>query len=292
MPQTINCNTPVITVDVEDWAQSSWDRSLPITQRSANNTRLILRLLRDAGVRATMFILGKFAETFPEVVKEIQADGHEIASHGYGHVEIFKQTRKEFIADVRRSKGILEQIIGEKVRGYRAPDFSIISDTLWALEVLAETGFEYDSSIFPVRHSRYGIPNWPVVPVQVALPGGHSIKEFPIATFQCFGKNWPVGGGGYHRLLPGFLTRYLARSVMRSTPFVFYCHPYEFNALEMKEIRLKIPLSTRLHQGLGRGRFKGRFNAFLTQFGGQRVQDLLIHNIWPEHKLDQFIRPQ
>jgi len=231
-----------------------------------------------------MFVLGKFAETFPEVVREIHAEGHEVACHGYGHVEIFKQSRKEFASDVRRSKDILEQILGERVRGYRAPDFSIVRDTLWALEVLAEAGFEYDSSIFPVRRTRYGIPDWPIAPVRVCLEGHKSIIEVPIATLRCLGKNWPVGGGGYHRLLPGFMSRYFAKGVMMSAPFVFYCHPYEFDTLELKELPMKIPFHIRLHQGLGRRWFGQRLKAFLHRFGGQRMEDLLSSRAWP--KLD------
>ncbi len=248
MSQALTFSRPVITVDVEDWPQSTWDTDLPITERAAVNTRRILRLFRETGVSATMFVLGRFAEAFPHLVREIRSDGHEIASHGYGHIEILRQSRKEFYRDVSRSKDVLEQIIGEPVKGYRAPDFSITHSTLWALEVLKEVGFEYDSSIFPIRHSRYGIPDWPVVPVRVNLTGKKSILEFPIATFRCLGKNWPVGGGGYHRLLPGFISRYLANRVMASTPFIFYCHPYEFDPREFKEISVKIPLHIRLHR--------------------------------------------
>ena len=164
MPCTVNYAPPVISIDVEDWPQSSWDRDLPITQRAADNTRRLLELLDRAGVRATMFVLGKLAERFPELVREIHAAGHEVGSHGYGHVEIFKQARGEFAADLKRSKEFLEQTIGERVRGFRAPDFSIVRGSLWALEELAEQGFEYDSSIFPVKRSRYGIPDWPLSP--------------------------------------------------------------------------------------------------------------------------------
>jgi len=175
MSQALTFSPPIITVDVEDWPQSTWDTNLPITERAAVNTRRILRLFRDTGVSATMFVLGRFAETFPHIVREIRADGHEVASHGYGHIEILRQSRKEFYRDVSHSKDVLEQIIGEPVKGYRAPDFSITHSTLWALEVLKETGFEYDSSIFPIRHSRYGIPDWPVAPVRVSLTGKKSI---------------------------------------------------------------------------------------------------------------------
>src|SRR5262245_49719293 len=165
MPQTLAFGPPIISVDVEDWPQSTWNRDLPITPRAAANTRRLLDLLSESNVLATMFVLGKFAEAFPEVVREIRAEGHEVGCHGYGHVEIFKQSRQEFADDVRRSKDSIEQIVGEQVNGYRAPDFSIVRDTLWALEVLSEAGFQYDSSIFPVYRTQYGIPDWPPAPV-------------------------------------------------------------------------------------------------------------------------------
>jgi polysaccharide deacetylase family protein (PEP-CTERM system associated) len=288
MPDTLNYAPPVISVDVEDWPQSSWDRELPITERSAVNTRRLLALLDRSGVRVTMFVLGKFAEHFPELVREIDAAGHEVASHGYGHVEIFKQTRQEFVADLKRSKDFLEQTIGKRVLGFRAPDFSIVRGSLWALDALAEQGFKYDSSIFPVRRSRYGIPDWPLWPTRVRLGDEKVIVEFPIASFRAWGKNWPVGGGGYHRLLPGVAGRWLARRVMRSRPFVFYCHPYEFDPREFAEISVRIPLRVRLHQGLGRGRFESRFVRLLAQFGGGRMMDLLDAHPWPDLQLDSF----
>ncbi len=286
MPGTLNLAPLIISIDVEDWPQSSWDRDLPITQRAADNTRRLLALLSEADIRATMFVLGKLAERFPEVVREIDAAGHEVASHGYGHIEIFKQTRGEFADDLKRSKDLLEQIVGKPVRGFRAPDFSIVRSSLWALEVLAEQGFEYDSSIFPVRHRRYGILDWPLGPTRVLLGDGKSILEFPIASYRAWGKNWPVGGGGYHRLLPGSAGRWLARRVMQSRPFVFYCHPYEFDAREFADIPLKLPLKVRLHQGLGRGRFRARFVRLIGQFGGCRMVDLVDGHQWPDYSLD------
>jgi polysaccharide deacetylase family protein (PEP-CTERM system associated) len=288
MPQGLTFGPPVISVDIEDWPQSTWDRNLPITPRAAANTRRLLGLLSEANVRATMFVLGKFAEAFPEVVREIYREGHEIGCHGYGHIEIFNQSRQEFINDVRRSKDLIEQILGDPIKGYRAPDFSIVHHTLWALEVLVEAGFQYDSSIFPVRRPRYGIPDWPLDPVQVCLRSGDNITEFPIGTFQWLGKNWPVGGGGYHRLLPGFMSRYLARRVMTSAPFVFYCHPYELDPLEFDEISITIPLHVRLHQVVGRRRFLPRFKTFLKRFGGQPLEDLFLSRTWPKIKIDSF----
>lgn len=282
MPDSMKFNTPVISIDVEDWPQSTWDRSLPITERAVQNTRHLLHILREAEVQATMFVLGKVAEHSPQVVKEIQADGHEVACHGYGHLEVGRQSPSEFLSDVRRSKDLLEQIIGESVKGYRAPDFSIVTGTLWALDILVEAGFEYDSSIVPARLPRYGIAGWPMLPTRVRLSEGHSILEAPLATVRALGRNWPVGGGGYHRLLPGFAGRYLARRVMSTAPFVFYCHPYEFDVHEMDEIPISIPLTVRLHQGTGRRWFERRFRSFMKQLGGQTMRQMLSLQQWQE----------
>jgi polysaccharide deacetylase family protein (PEP-CTERM system associated) len=235
-----------------------------------------------------MFVLGKLAERFPYLVKEIQADGHEVACHGYGHLPIGQQSREEFLADIRQAKDLLEQITGEKVCGYRAPDFSVVPSTLWAFDALAEAGFEYDSSVVPGRLPRYGIPGWPILPVRVNLDHGISILEAPLATVRGFGRNWPVGGGGYHRLLPGFACRFFARQVMRIAPFVFYCHPYEFDVREFEEIPLSVPFTVRFHQGAGRRWFESRFRAFVRCFGGQTMQEMLSSQQWSEVYLNAF----
>jgi len=289
MPNHLKFGPPCISVDVEDWPQSSWDRALPISPRAADNTRRVLNLLDEAGVRATMFVLGKFAEKYPNMVREIHNAGHEVACHGYGHEEIFKQSKQAFREDIRRSKGLIEQAIGQRVVGYRAPDFSVVPQTLWALGVLAGEGFSYDSSIFPVRNRRYGIPGWPTEPIRVVLPSNITIHELPIATFRGPGGNWPVGGGGYHRLLPSPMIRYFARRTLNVAPFVFYCHPYEFDSRELKEIPLKLPLRTRLHQGLGRRRFGHRFRKFLDEFGGRKMIDLLSSNTWKTINLSELV---
>jgi polysaccharide deacetylase family protein (PEP-CTERM system associated) len=235
-----------------------------------------------------MFILGKLAERFPYIVKEIQAEGHEVACHGYAHLQVIQQSPDEFLADVRRGKDLLEQITGVKVTGYRAPDFSIVRSTLWALDVLVEAGFEYDSSIVPGRLPRYGIPGWPVFPVRVDLGQGRNIVEAPLATVRALGRDWPVGGGGYHRLLPGFASRYFARHVMNVAPFVFYCHPYEFDVREFAEISLPVPFFVRLHQSAGRRWFERRFRSFLRCFGGQPMHDMLSSQHWSEFHLRQL----
>jgi polysaccharide deacetylase family protein (PEP-CTERM system associated) len=281
---------PIITADIEDWPQSTWDHSLPVTQRAADNTRRLLDILARAGVKATMFVLAKFAQAFPVVVKQIEADGHEVGAHTWGHEEVFRKTPQQFLENARRTKDLLEQITGQAVLGYRAADFSIIRDTLWGLDVLAEAGFAYDSSIFPVERPRYGIPDWPQFPHRVKLTSGRTIVEFPIASFTALGRNWPVGGGGYHRLLPGWVSRNLARRVMHAAPFVFYCHPYEFDPREFAEISHAVPWKTRLHQGLGRGRFEARFVKFLKAFSGRRMVDALTERQWPELDVQRFTR--
>ena len=290
MSDGVTFGPPCISVDVEDWPQSTWDRNLPISPRSADNTRRVLDLFNHVGVRATMFVLGKFAEKFPGIVREIHSAGHEVACHGYGHTEIFKQSESAFREDVRRGKDLIEQAIGGRIAGYRAPDFSVVHKTLWALAVLAEEGFSYDSSIFPVVHTRYGIPDWPTEPIRLLFPGNVSIHELPIATFRGLGANWPVGGGGYHRLLPSPMIRYLTRRVLTETPFIFYCHPYEFDAREFKEIAVKVPLTVRLHQGLGRRWFDGRFRRFVREFGGQKIIELLQSRSWRAVNIDEVLQ--
>lgn len=270
----------VVTVDVEDWPQSTWDRSLPISERSRRSTEELLALLDGANVHATFFVLGLFAERFPQTVRAIHAAGHEVASHGHGHVEIFRQSRQEFRADLIRSKGFLEDLLGLPIRGYRAPDFSVIPGTLWALAEIADLGFTYDSSIFPIRRSRYGVPGWWAEPLSLDLQRGASIVELPPATVRVLGREWPVAGGGYFRLLPGAIVRGIARRTAREHPFVLYCHPYELDPMELSELPFDVPLSVRLHQGLGRGRFRKRLERFIREFRGGSVCELIDEPGW------------
>jgi polysaccharide deacetylase family protein (PEP-CTERM system associated) len=265
----------VVSIDVEDWSQSTWNHDLDINDRAEKNTERILEILARHEKCATMFVLGKFAEKFPQVIKRIAEEGHEIASHGYGHVEIFLQTREKFRADVRRSKDLLEDLTGKSVVGYRAPDFSIVEKTTWALEILAELGFIYDSSIFPIKHGRYGIENFPPRPVRVLLPSGTSIIELPLTTRNFLGREIPVAGGGYHRLLPWLLIRkIIGDHLKQQKTFMAYYHPYEFDPCEFAEIKLGVPLRMRLHQGLGRKRFHIKFEKMLKTFDVIRALDL------------------
>lgn len=267
----------VITVDVEDWPQSTWDHSLEISMRAVRNTEHVLDILAEHGKKATMFVLGKFAERFPDIVRKIANEGHEVASHGYGHIEIFCQTPDQFREDVQRAKSFLEDLIGRPVLGYRAPDFSIVSTTTWALDILAEVAFQYDSSIFPARQKRYGINGWPMHPVRVLLPSGRNIVELPIAVLRLLGRRWGVAGGGYHRLLPWPAIRWIiVQKVRRREPFMAYCHPYEFDPEEFESLSFDIPLWTRLHQGIGRRGFRAKFERMLTTFDVVQASSLLI----------------
>lgn len=268
-------NKPIITFDIEDWLQSTWDRSLPVTKRSAYNTMKLLDLLDEVSVKSTMFVQGKFAKEFPEVVKEISNRNHELACHGFSHIEIFKQTKAQFAEDVLTAKELLQDITGSKIIGFRAPDFSVTEETLWALETLFDLGFIYDSSIFPINGARYGISDWTNRISIVKLDEGKSILELPIGTYRYSGKNYPIGGGGYFRLLPGFIMRKLMQDTLKVNDFIFYCHPYEFSKDEFQEMDVAIPLKTKLHQGIGRGAFRARFVKMIERFGGQRISDFL-----------------
>jgi len=224
------------TVDVEDYFQVSafegvvdrdqWSGFAP---RVEDNTRRVLDLLDRRGTKATCFVLGWVAERHPQLVQEIDRRGHEVACHGYSHRLIYNQTPAEFIDETRRAKGALEQIVGRPVRGYRAASYSITRRSLWALDVLVDAGFEYDSSIFPVRHDRYGIPGAPRFPHVIERADGRSIVEFPISTLNLGGYRLPVGGGGYFRIFPYWLSAgaiaYLNRQERQ--PAMFYVHPWE-----------------------------------------------------------------
>lgn len=268
----------VFSVDLEDWAQSTLDNSLPIGEHCADNAHRLLDLLAssaDESARATFFVLGKFAEKHPNVVRRILADRHEVACHGYGHVPLHRLSRDSFRADLRRALGIISDIVGQRVRGYRAPVFSIGLKTLWALEVLQEEGFTYDSSIFPIAGPRYGIADWPDEPRTVHLPNGGSIVEFPLTALSVAGRRLPVSGGGYARLLPGwFLHGAFAHEARRRSSWpVFYCHPHELDCEEFRRTAppppwgtTRLALKTRLHQGLGRRGFVTKLQTLLEHF--------------------------
>lgn len=226
-----------LTVDVEDYFQVSafaksvdkndWD-NYPL--RVEKNTRRLMDLFDEAQVKATFFVLGWVADRNKSLIKEIAQRGHEVASHGYSHQLIYNQSHAVFREETIRSKLLLEDIVQAPVRGYRAASYSITKDSLWALDIIAEAGFEYDSSIFPIRHDRYGISDAKEVPHILKTPQGHSLIEFPLSTAKIFNYKLPVAGGGYFRLYPYVLTRAGLRQVnSRRQPFIFYLHPWEID---------------------------------------------------------------
>jgi len=230
-----------LTIDVEDYFQVNalepyvgrdcWD-SFPL--RVGDNVARLLDLLDEFGVRATFFVLGWVAERLPSLVRQIQAHGHEIASHGYGHQLIYRIGPRLFRDDIRRAKKVLEQITAAAVGGYRAPTYSITSQSLWAFDILIEEGFSFDSSVFPVYHDTYGLPDAPRFPFTLRREGG-TLQEFPLSTlpvnFAGFTYQLPIAGGGYLRLLPVSLIRWGVERInkVEGKPAVVYLHPWEID---------------------------------------------------------------
>ena len=232
-----------LTVDVEDYYHVSAFESVvgfanwaSQQSRVEANTARVLDILAEGNVRATFFVLGWMAERYPVVVKAIQQAGHEIATHGYAHRLVYEQTPEEFENDLKKSLDIIQNITGERVWGFRAPSFSIVKRSLWALDILQECGLKYDSSIFPARplvHNRYGFPGTPICPYEIR-PG---LWEFPMTTVHWWGMDFPIGGGGWLRYYPYALTRWgLKRINVKGQPAVVYLHPWE---LDPEQPRLK-----------------------------------------------------
>ncbi|WP_349343048.1 XrtA system polysaccharide deacetylase [Marinobacter sp. MMG032] len=227
-----------MSVDVEDYfhvaALSSvirpeqWN-SLP--SRVEQNTERLLELFAEHDVRATFFVLGWVAERFPDLITKLSAQGHEIASHGYSHQLVYNQTPETFRKETYRSKHLLEDITGKAVQGYRAASYSITRESLWALDILSEAGFTWDSSIFPIRHDRYGIPDSPSAPYSIETHNGNIIREFPLSTAHVAGMSIPAAGGGYFRQFPYPVFRYLFRNAsgFGQRPQMFYLHPWEID---------------------------------------------------------------
>ena len=226
------CNA--LTIDVEDYfqvsalapyiARSEWDARECRVER---NVERILAMLDDYGARATFFTLGWIAERYPQLVRRIVDDGHELASHGFAHQRASEQSPEAFFADIQLAKIVLEDLAGVEVRGYRAPSFSIGDDNPWAFECIERAGYRYSSSIYPIRHDHYGMPDAP----RFAHDVREGLLEMPVTTMRLFGRNWPAGGGGYFRLLPYAMSRWLLRRVNRvdRQPAIFYFHPWEID---------------------------------------------------------------
>jgi len=232
----IDSLTNAMSVDVEDYfhvaalseaiSRNDWSS---MNARVEANTRRLLDLFDRSRTNATFFVLGWVAERHPALVREIRDRGHEVACHGFSHQLVYQQTPAEFREETRKSKVILEDLTGQPVEGYRAASYSITPQSLWALDILCEEGFVYDSSIFPVRHDLYGMPGAERFPHMLRAPNGAEIAEFPPSTARLFGQNLPAAGGGYFRLYPYPLSRWLIRRVneIEGQPTVFYLHPWE-----------------------------------------------------------------
>jgi polysaccharide deacetylase family protein (PEP-CTERM system associated) len=267
------------TVDVEEHFQvsafersvlrSDWDRQ---ESRVAGNVTRLLELLERFAARATFFVLGCVAERHPGMIREIAAGRHEVASHGWGHRRATDLSSAEFREDVRSSKHLLEDLAGEPVLGYRAPSFSIVPGREWALDVLIEEGYRYDSSLFPVRRSGYGYPNGGRDPYWLMRPAGR-LAEFPPATLRLLGLSLPAGGGAYFRLFPPILVRAALRACeRRGVPATFYIHPWE---LDPDQPRVDVRWPTRLRHYGGLGRVSARLERLLDDFAFVPIRDTL-----------------
>jgi polysaccharide deacetylase family protein (PEP-CTERM system associated) len=275
-----------MTVDVEDYFQVAafdrhidrehWDR---IPCRVEKNVERILALFQDHGTKATFFVLGWMAERYPQMLRRIVDAGHEVASHGYDHVRIIHQTPEVFREEVHRAGALLEDATGTAVRGYRAATFSIVQETLWALDELLEAGYEYSSSIYPVRHDLYGMPDAPRFPFRHLGDGG--LLEIPVTTVKIGERNVPCGGGGYFRLFPYALSRWALRRVNErdGQSAVFYFHPWEIDPEQPRQ--QGIGLKTRLRHYTNLSRMERRLIRLLQDFDWGRMDEVFLGSQGP-----------
>jgi polysaccharide deacetylase family protein (PEP-CTERM system associated) len=266
--------TNALTVDFEDWYQGleipmhEWDG---FEDRIAFSGRRTLELLSDLGVKGTFFVLGAVAERHPELVREIVAGGHEIGTHGWSHALIYRMEPATFRAELERSIRLLEDLSGQRIIGHRAPFFSITRQSLWALDILAEAGIRYDSSIYPVLNYRYGIedaPRWPY-----AVNGPDSLVEFPISTWRVMGRNIPIAGGAYFRIYPYAVTRAGFQALNRQRrAAVFYIHPWE---LDPDHPRIPVPRRIALTHYANLKSTEGRLRRLLRDFRFAPMREVL-----------------
>ena len=268
------------STDVEDYFQAEalrgfFPRDTWAAQedRAVANTERVLALLDETGARGTFFVLGWIAARHPDLVRRIAAAGHEVASHGVDHELITRQSPEEFREDARRARGLLQDLSGQEVIGYRAPSYTVVRGTRWALDILAELGYRYDSSIFPIRRRRYGIPDAPRWPHRLALPSGRPLAEFPLPTVRTLGVNLPATGGAYLRLLPyGFQLRALRSMLAAGRPFVVNVHPWE---LDPEQPRLPVGMRTRWTHYHNLDRTRERLSGLLRLTGYRSQREIL-----------------
>lgn len=270
-----------LTIDVEDYFQvSAFAPHIPRSDWPARECRVernvdrILLMLDQHGVKATFFALGWLAERYPGVIRRIVAEGHELASHGYGHERASDQTEAAFFADINLAKLILEDLAGHEVQGYRAPSFSISAKNLWAFDCLERAGYRYSSSIYPIRHDHYGMPE---APRHAHAIGG--LLEIPATTLRFLNRNWPASGGGYFRLMPYGLSRWMLRRVNHSDqlPAVFYFHPWE---IDSEQPRIPgISAKTRFRHYVNIHHMEARLHRLLGDFRWGRMDKLFLANV-------------
>jgi polysaccharide deacetylase family protein (PEP-CTERM system associated) len=270
-----------LSIDVEDYFQvSALSPYIPRSQwdwtscRVERNVDLVLQLLADRDVRATFFTLGWIAERFPRLVQRLAEAGHEVASHGYEHTRPSELTREAFRADILLAKSILEDLLGTEVKGYRAPSFSVDSGSGWAHECIADAGYRYSSSVYPIRHDHYGIPDASRFPYRSRA----DLLEVPITTVRFFDRNWPAGGGGYFRLLPYPVSRWLIRRVNEAEgqPAIFYFHPWE---LDPEQPRVPgLDAKTRFRHYLNLDQTEHRLRRLVADFHWDRVDRVFLRD--------------
>ena len=271
-----------LSIDVEEYYHATVFQeavdgvTAGLESRVQASTERVLALLASAGVKATFFVLGEVAAAHPDVVRKIARDGHEVACHGYQHDLVSGQSPQTFRAGVRRARSVLEDLAGQAVVGYRAPSFSIGPAERWAYAVLAEEGFRYDSSVYPILHDRYGDREAPRFPYEVRRSGPERLIEFPIGTVRLFGVNFPVGGGGYFRLLPGglFETGINRVNVVERKPVMFYFHPWE---LDPGQPRPPMAWHRRFRHYVGLARHETKLASLLRSTSFGRALDVLEH---------------
>jgi len=280
----------ILTIDLEDWYQLIYRRitgHLPTAvDHVYRQVEPVLDLLEEHHTKATFFTTGALAQQCPDLVRKVSARGHEIACHGYAHVTLNRLSRKEFEEDTRQAKELLEDITGKQICGYRAAEFSVRKNTLWGLAVLAELGFEYDSSIVPMHHLRYGIADFSSQIARYNLSNGLAIIEIPLTTVSFARMKFPIAvGGGYFRLMPYWFTRYTVKQLNVSRiPIIAYFHPYEFDPEPLdifrsyqlngwKERMRGIQLN--IHQNLGRKTVPKKLNRLLKEIRFTTCQDFL-----------------
>lgn len=280
-PSSARSIVNAFTIDVEDYFQvSALASAIPRDSWASRESRVggsiakLLSMLDERGIKGTFFVLGCVADRTPAVVREIAGAGHEVACHGYSHELIYNQTPEIFREETIRAKKLLEDIVGKDVIGYRAASFSITPKSRWALDTLVEAGFQYDSSIFPVRHDRYGMPGAARAPGFIDAPSGGRIAEFPMSTAMMANMPVPVSGGGYFRLLPYWFIRSGLRSINErdGLPFTFYLHPWE---IDPGQPRVKVGLLSRLRHYTNLEKCQARLGRLLDEFHFTTMRDVL-----------------